>query len=175
MKPAHLVILTAIVASVIGTFFVTNTVTGFGAITGSAVASSSVQPEGVQAAVSSVLFALISLAALVVVARVGANTVREISQDSSSPSIKTAIESADSAIQQGKYPAAYSLYNNIKQQYANLESVEKLEYYARIIDVHRQLAKQATIAEANRLTDKYVNGTITDQEFEKLRQLLINQ
>ncbi len=175
MKRAHIIITTAIMASVIGTFFVTNVATGLGAITGNAVASGSLQLESAQAVVGAFLFALVSLAALVVVARVGANSVEEMSQGSGTPTMKAAIDKAEEAIQRENYPAAYSLYNSIKQQYQGLESFEKLQYYARIIEVHRQLAKQATITEANRLTDKYVSGAITAQEFEKLRQLLISQ
>jgi len=175
MKRAHIIIITAIMASVIGTFFVTNVTTGLGAITGNAVASGSIQLESAQAAVGAFLFALVSLAALVVVARVGANSIQELSQDSGTPTMNAIIEKAESAIQRENYPAAYSHYNSIRQQYAGLETIEKLQYYARIIEVHRQLAKQATIAEANRLTDKYVNGAITEQEFEKLKQLLTSQ
>ena len=174
MNRAHMIILTAIVASVIGTFLVANTVTGFSvgfnAITGHAVGT----PQGVQAAASSVLFGLLSLAALVVVARIGANTLKE-AEESSSPNIQTAIEKAESTAKQGSYPAAATLYKSIKQQYAQLDPLERLQYYARIIDIHRQLAKQAVIAEANYLTDKYVAGTITGQEFERLRELLTNQ
>ena len=186
MKPAHLIILMAITASVIGTFFVANTVTGltvsklavsnsgFGSVTGNAVASSPAQLKGMQAAASSGLFGLLSLAALVVVARIGANTLKE-AEESSSPNIQTAIEKAESKARQGSYPAAATLYKSIKQQYAQLDPLERLEYYARIIDLHRQLAKQAVVAEANYLTDKYVGGTITEQEFERLRRLIVSQ
>ena len=175
MNRSHAIILTAVIASVIGTFFVANTVTGFSvgfnAITGHAVGS---PLNSVQAATGSVLFGLLSLAALVVVARIGANRLKE--QDgASSPSIKASLEKAERAIQQGNHAAAYPIYNSLKQQYSRLESIEKLNYYARIIEVHRQLSKQAVIAEANSLTDKYVNGKITEQEFERLRQLITNQ
>ena len=175
MNRSHVIILAAVVASVIGTFFVANTVTGFSvgfnAITGHAVGS---PLNGVQAATGSVLFGLLSLAALVIVARIGANSITEKDEDSG-PDIKVSIEKAERAIQQGNHAAAYPIYNSLKQQYSGLESIEKLNYYARIIEIHRQLSRQATIAEANRLTDKYVNGNITEQEFEKLRELVTNQ
>ena len=175
MNRSQVIIFAAVVASVIGTFFVANTVTGFSvgfnAITGQAVGS---PLNGIRAVTGSVLFGLLSLAALVVVARIGANNIKEQDEDNG-PSIKVSIDRAERAIQQGNHAAAYPIYNSLKQQYSSLESLEKLNYYARIIEIHRQLSKQATIAEANRLTDKYVNGKITEQEFEKLRELVTNQ
>ena len=175
MNRSQMIILAAVVASVIGTFFVANTVTGisagFNAITGHAIGP---PLNGVQAATGSILFGLLSLAALVVVARIGANGIEE-QEETSSPSIKANLEKAEMAIQQGNHAAAYPLYNSLKQQYSGLGPVEKLNYYARIIEVHTQLSKQAVIAEANSLTDKYVNGSITEQEFERLRELVTNQ
>lgn len=185
MKTAHLIILIAVLASVLGTFIVADTITGltaaknafsgsggFGTVTGNAISALN-YARGAQTAISSALFGLISLAALVVVARIGANTVNDA--DENEPSMKTAIERAEKAAEKGSYPEAAALYNNIKLQYSQLDQLERLQYYPKIIGIHGQLAKQAKIAEASGLTDKYVTGTITEQEFERLRELLTSQ
>ncbi len=189
MKAAHVLIITAILISVIGTFFATNTISGFtvakkdfnkasfAEVTGKVVApgASGAKPvEGLQAAISALLFGLVSIVALVVVARIGQNTYAEIKQNSM-PKIIDAVKKAEDAIQAGKHTDAFTLYNIIRQQYGQLRQEEKAEHYSRIIGIHRQLSRQAAIMEAQRLTEKYVSGTMSEQEFERLEQLIMTQ
>lgn len=188
MRAGQVIILTAIIVSVIGTFFAANTISGFtvakkgfekanfAAVTGKAVDSEtgSKQVEGLQAAMSALLFGLVSIAALVIVARVGQNTYAEIRQRSA-PKITDAVKKAEDAIQAGKQADAFALYGIIQQQYSQLRQEEKAEHYKRIINLHSQLSRQAAILEAQGLTDKYVKGTITEEEFERLKQLIIAQ
>ncbi|MBI2176284.1 hypothetical protein HYU40_02950 [Candidatus Woesearchaeota archaeon] len=189
MKAGHVIILTAIIVSVIGTFFAANTISGFtvakesfakaefASVTGKAIDSGvpgAKQVQGLQAAMSALLFGLVSIAALVIVARVGQNTYAEI-QQRNIPKITDAVKKAEDAIQAGKPTDAYALYGIIKQQYSQLKQEEKAEHYKRIINLHRQLSRQAAILEAQGLTDKYVKGTITEGEFERLKQLIISQ
>src|SRR3989338_2974365 len=88
MKSGHAIVLAGIVISVIGTFFFAIVVKGFSEAAGSAgegdfasvtgnVVASAGMIDGFQAAVSSVLFGLVSIAALVVVARIGSSSVAE--------------------------------------------------------------------------------------------------
>lgn len=189
MKAGQVIILTAIIVSVIGTFFAANTISGFtvakenfaqaefASITGKAIdseASGSKQVEGLQAAMSALLFGLVSIAVLAIVARVGQNTYAEI-QQRSAPKISDAVKKAEDAIQAGRHADAFALYSIIKQQYSQLRQEEKAEHYKRIINLHSQLSRQAAILEAQGLTDKYVKGTITEEEFERLKQLIIMQ
>lgn len=189
MKAGHVIILTAVIVSVIGTFFAANTVSGFAvakenfakaefaSVTGKAIdfeVSGAKQVEGLQAAMSALLFGLVSIAALVVVARIGQNTYTEIRQRSTQK-ITDAVKRAEDAMQAGKQADAFALYSIIKQQYGQLKQEEKAEHYKRIINLHGQLSRQMTILEAQCLTDKYVKGTITEEEFERLKQLIIAQ
>ncbi|MBI2143184.1 hypothetical protein HYU20_02480 [Candidatus Woesearchaeota archaeon] len=211
MKAAHVLIITAILASVIGTFFAANTINGlavaknslgkadFAAVTGKAVDAGDTgtkQAEGLQAAMSALLFALVSIAALVIVGRIGQNSYAEIKQNSAqigrspiaqvgssrnsalggiAPKITDALKKVEDAIQTGSHDDAFALYNIIRQQYGQLSNGEKAEHYRRIISIHRQLSRQAAIMEAQRLTDKYVKGTISEEEFERLKQLIVSQ
>lgn len=192
MKAGHVIILTAIIVSVVGTFFAANTISGFtvakenfakaefASITGKAIdseaseASGAKQVEGLQAAMSALLFGLVSIAALVIVARVGQNTYAEV-QPKSAPKLKDAVKKAEDAINAGKPADAFALYGIIQQQYSQLRQEEKAEHYKRIVNLHSQLSRQAAILEAQSLTDKYVKGTISEEEFERLKQLIISQ
>lgn len=189
MKAAHVLIITAILASVIVTFFAANTISGFAvaksslanadfaAITGKAVDAGDTgakQVEGLQAAMSALLFGLVSVAALVVVARIGQNTYAEMRREST-PRITDALKKAEDAIQTGSHDDGLALYSIIRQQYGQLSHDEKAEHYRRIISIHRQLSRQAAVMEAQRLTEKYVNGTISEEEFERLKQLIVSQ
>lgn len=188
MKAGHVIILTAVLVSVIGTFFAANTISGFAvakrgfekadfaAVTGKIVDSGDSREEvkGLQAAMSALLFGLVSIAALVIVARVGQNTYTEI-QQGSTPKITDAVKKAEDAIQAGEHADAFALYGIIKQQYGQLRQEEKAEHYKRIINLHSKLSRQAAILEAQQLTDKYVKGTITQEEFERLKHLVISQ
>ena len=188
MKAAHMLIITAILASVIGTFFAANTISGFAvaknslanadfaAVTGKIVDSgdSGEHVNGLQAAMSALLFGLVSIAALVVVARIGQNTYAEIKQNST-PRITDALKKAEDAIQTGNHSGGFALYSIIRQQYGQLRQEEKAEHYKRIVNLHSQLSRQAAIMEAQRLTEKYVNGTISEEEFERLKQLVVSQ
>lgn len=185
MKAAHVLIITAILISVIGTFFATSTISGFAvarkdfskasfAEATATTASGAKHVEGLQAAMSALLFGLVSIAALVVVARIGQNTYAEIKQNST-PKITDAVKKAEDAIQAGKHADAFTLYNIIRQQYGQLKQDEKIEHYPRIISIHRQLSRQLAVAEAQRLTEKYVNGTMSEEEFERLEQLIMAQ
>ena len=149
----------------------------FAAVTGKVTAPAATgakHVEGLQAAMSALLFGLVSIAALVVVARVGQNTYIEM-QQKSVPKITDAVKKAEGAVRAGKHADAFALYSIIKQQYGQLKQEEKAEHYKRIVNLHSQLSRQSAILEAQGLTDKYVKGTITQEEFEKLKQLIIAQ
>lgn len=177
MKAGHAIILTAILVAVVGTFIATNSISGnYASITGNIVAGEA-KPQnlgGLQNAISGALFGLVSIAALVVVARIGQNTVTRI-QEARVPGIKDNVKKAEEAIEAGNHAAAYALYNSIKSQYEQLEDEEKMRHRQRIMQVHHSLTQQAAVTEAHYLTDKYVNGTITQEEFERLKQLVISQ
>ena len=195
MKAGHVIILTAILVSVIGTFFAANTISGFtvakksftraefAAVTGKVTATGTPDVkhvEGLQAAMSALLFGLVSITAIVIVARIGQNTYTEIKEKSAAkggiaPKISDAVKKAEDAVLAGKHADAFALYSIIKQQYGQLKQEEKAEHFNRIANLHSQLSRQSAILEAQGLTDKYVKGTITQEEFERLKQLIIAQ
>lgn len=180
----HTIILTAVLVSVIGTFFAANAVTGFSVaregigkgdfadITGKATAETG-QASSFQKAAGSILFGLLSIATLVVVARMGRNAFSEARQ--LAPDITSRISKAEEAAESGNHAAAYSLYAELRKQYSTLAQQEKAKHHSRIMKLHRELSQQAAIMEAQHLTDKYVNGTITEEEFERLRMLIASQ
>jgi hypothetical protein len=184
----RIIIVAAIILSFVGTFFVANTITGFttataslgkgefASITGKAVDSgiNSEQVNGLQKAAGSALLGLLSIAVLVVVARVGQNALAGI-KESKASGIKGAVEKAENAVKEGNHAEAYTLYNNIKELYTQMEEEQKAQYYSRIMRIHTSLAQQATMTEAHYLTEKYLNGTITEQDFERLKQIITSQ
>lgn len=183
---AHAIILTAIIASVIGTFFASNAITGFtiakegvekgdfAAVTGKAIDGEAGQANGFRAVSGSVLFGLLSIAALVVVARIGQNAITTARQNETA-GISGPIKKAEEAIEAGNHAAAYALYSSIREQYSKLAEQERAKHYRKIMKIHQDLAQQAAIIEAQHLTDKYVNGTITQDEFERLKNLIASQ
>lgn len=184
----RIIIAAAVILALAGTFFVANTVTGFAvakegfakgnfaSVTGRAVneETSPEQLNGLQKAAGSALLGLLSITALVVVARIGQNTMAGM-REGKTPGIKGAVEKAENAVKEGNHPEAYALYGSIKELYTQLEEGEKAQYFSRIMHIHRSLAQQAAMTEAHYLTEKYVNGTITETEFERLKQIIASQ
>ena len=182
------IIITAIVLSLAGTFLAANTITGFtvakesvakgnfAEVTGKAV-DPGINPgqlNGLQKAAGSALLGLLSIAVLVVVARVGQNALAGV-KEGKAPGIKGSVEKAENAVKEGNHTEAYALYNSIKQLYAQMEEGERAQYYSRIMRIHRSLAQQAAMTEAHYLTEKYLNSTITESEFERLKQIIASQ
>ncbi|MBI2141801.1 hypothetical protein HYU16_05270 [Candidatus Woesearchaeota archaeon] len=184
----RIIIVTAIVLSLAGTFLVANTITGFtvakesvtkgdfAAVAGKAADEgiSPAQLDGLQKAAGSALLGLLSIAMLVVVARIGQGALAGM-KESKTPGIKGTVEKAENAIKEGNHPEAYALYSSIKQIYAQMEEDEKAQYYSRIMHIHKALAQQAAMTEAHYLTEKYLNGTITESEFERLKHIIASQ
>jgi len=174
MKAGHTVIVVVIALAILGTFLATNTIRGnYASITGNVVAAPQ-KITGLQTAVGSVLFGLVSIVTLVVLAKIGQNTVTEI-RENRVPGIRDNVKKAEAAIEEGNHVAAYALYNTIRDQYAQLKNEEKIRHRQRIMRIHHALTTQAAVVEAHYLTDKYVKGTINQEEFERLKQIVISQ
>ncbi len=182
----YAVIAGAVLLSIIGTFFASNAITGFSvakdgvskgdfaSLTGKAVSDASAsQTSSLQTVVGAVLFAMAALSALVVVARIGRTTVGQASE--TNPGIKGRIQVAEKAIASGNHREAYVHYNALREQYAKLNESEKATHYPKLAGIHRKLTQKSNINEAQYLTDKYVNGTITEEEFQRLKQLIVSQ
>ncbi len=184
----RMIVAAAIILALTGTFFLANTITGFtvakesvakgdfATVTGKAV-DQEINPgqlNGLQKAAGSALLGLLSIAVLVVVARVGQNALAGV-KEGRAHGIKGAVEKAENAVKEGNHPEAYALYDSIKQLYAQMEEGERAQYYSRIMHIHRSLAQQAAMTEAHHLTEKYLNSTITESEFERLKQIIASQ
>lgn len=184
---SHIIIMSAILVSVMGTFFAANTITGlttasdtlskgdFATVTGKVVAETTAQQaSGLGKAAGSILLGLASITALVVVARIGRNAMKE-AMENAEPGIKDNVRKAEDAIKEGNYTEAHALYNAVREQYAKLQEQEKAQHHSRIMQLHSSLLRQATMAEAHYLTEKYVSNTITEEEFERLKQIVVSQ
>ncbi|HIG98853.1 TPA: hypothetical protein HA231_05530 [Candidatus Woesearchaeota archaeon] len=173
----HAIVAIVISIVIIGTFFAAKTLSkgkngDFAAVTGEAVGTvNAAQP--LHAAIGSVLFGLVAIAALITITRI--STSQTMPKTEEKTDIRQTVGMAEDALNAGNHSAAASIYNQIRGQYAQLSQGEKARHYPRIINVHAAIAKRAAISEAGLLTDKYVAGTITEEEFERLGQLVLNQ
>jgi hypothetical protein len=173
-KTAQAIVFSVVMLAILSTFIIANRFTGsYATITGnSAVAVQ--KATGLENVVGLSLFALVCVAALVMFTRIGQTQIQQV-REVKLNDINGTVKKAEVALREGNHVAAYSLYNTIRDQYAKLKDEEKIWHHDRIMGIHKELSRQTTLAEANYLTQKYVNNTITQAEFERLRQLIINQ
>ncbi len=185
MKSGHIIILTTILASVIGTFFASNAITGltvakagvqesnFASVTGHVTIGNG-QASSIQTLAGSILFGMLAITALVVVARIGKNSVSE-AMEAKAPNLKNMVKKANNAIDEGRLKEAHDLYSSMRSLYSKMQQEEKQSHFKNIMGVHQRLSQQAAIKEAQYLTEKYVDETISEKEFERLKQLIISQ
>ncbi len=123
----------------------------------------------VQKSISFVFFALIGMAALVIVGRIGYEKIA----DSRDP-MQGMVDKAKKLVENEQYEQAYEIYSNARKAYSQLEEAAKLKHYDSLISIYQNLKRYAELKEAQSLAEKYANGTITREELRKLNDMLAN-
>ncbi len=136
-------------------------------ITGAAVTNIS----GVGAAINKIFFVLLLVAATVILL---GGVFRENAISVLPPSIRLGmmLDKAENLIKEKRHEELHGLYTNIRHTYNELDEKNKGKYQPRALDVYSELEAHTKAKEANVLVDKYLEGNITKQEFERLRDLL---
>lgn len=117
--------------------------------------------------VSYVLYALIGMAALIVVGRIGYEKIAE-----SRDPMQGMVTDVKKLIENEKYEEAYEVYAKARQAYSQLEEEAKLKHYDSLISIYQNLKRYAELKEAQRLAEKYAQGTITREELRRLNEML---
>jgi len=134
---------------------ITGLVVGIGAVT-----------KTVQDSINLILYVLIGLVVVTVVGKIG------YGQLANRNDITSHMKKAEGALQQDQHGEAYEHYNNARQSYSQLSNEDKLKHYDKLMQVYGQLKKRFELQNAQTLTDKYVDGTITSDELKRLNELL---
>jgi hypothetical protein len=119
-----------------------------------------------------VFFGLLAIVILGVVVKTGYNAFTNIS-DPAEKQIKEAVRNAESLIKQGKNDDAMAHYNSARSLYSQIPPDKQAKYYDRLILAYNQLQQHQKAKEAGRLADRYIAGSITKDELEKLKDLLV--
>ncbi len=134
-------------------------------ITGAAVGVD--MARTVQKSISFVFFALIGMVALVIAGRVGYEKLA-----SSRDPMQGIVDKAKKMIENEQYEQAYEIYAGARKAYSQLEEAAKLKHYDSLISIYQSLKRYAELKEAQRLAEKYANGTITREELRRLNDML---
>ncbi len=134
-------------------------------ITGAVIGVSTAR--AIKNSISYVLYALIGMAALIVVGRIGYEKIAE-----SRDPMQGMVTDAKKLIENEKYEEAYEVYAKARQAYSQLEEEAKLKHYDSLISIYQNLKRYSELKEAQRLAEKYAQGTITREELRKLNEML---
>ena len=139
-------------------------------ITGAAV--SSVDVDSVRALTLTAIYALLGIIVLAVVARVGYTTIGQLG-DPVEKEVKSSIAHAENMIRKEKHDHAYEPYKRARETYIKLSPEKRVKYYDKLMETYSALEHHTKTKEAHQLADKYVAGTITKEEMDKLKELLV--
>lgn len=120
-----------------------------------------------QKSISFVFYALIGIVALVIAGRVGYEKMENIRDP-----MQGMVDKAKKMIENEQYEEAYEIYSKARQAYSELEEAAKLKHYDSLISIYQNLRRYAELKEAQRLAEKYANGTITREELRRLNEML---
>lgn len=121
----------------------------------------------VQKSISFVFFALIGMVALVIAGRVGYEKLA-----GSRDPMQGMVDKTKKLIENEQYEQAYEIYAGARKAYSQLEEAAKLKHYDSLISIYQNLKRYAELKEAQRLAEKYANGTITREELRRLNEML---
>ena len=82
------------------------------------------------------------------------------------------LRTASQLLVDGHHTHAKAHYESARVLYEKLDMKRKKQNYEPLLDVYHQLTLQSRAVEANSLVDKYVQGTISEEELDRLRDLL---
>ncbi|MBN2454098.1 fibronectin type III domain-containing protein [Candidatus Woesearchaeota archaeon] len=137
-------------------------------ITGAVVSVDAV--EGMKSVAIALIYALLGIAVMAVVVRATYTKVSSIG-DPTERKLKREIGEAEKMLS-SDVQAAYQPYKNARALYSQLTASQQAKYYDRLVAAYLSLAQHSKAKEAHALADKYIAGTITKREIERLRELL---
>ncbi len=132
-----------------------------GAITGADLTKT------MQTSISFIFYALIGMVALVIAGRVGYEKIA-----SSRDPMQGLVDKAKKMIENEQYEKACEMYSMARQAYSQLEGEAKLKHYDSLISIYQNLKRYSELKEAQRLAEKYAQGTITKEEMGRLNEML---
>ncbi|GEM_PF-5711921 len=137
-------------------------------LTGAAVAGL----KKVQSSMSGIIFLLLAVVALFIVAGGILQKLDDSSFTPSSMRMSVALNKAESAIMENSHHDAYPLYQKMRYLYEGMNARDKGRYQSRVLNVYSELLSHARAKEANHLADKYLAGTISNEELMRLKELM---
>ena len=101
-------------------------------------------------------------------------TLLFVSYRANQPDVKISslLYHSEKHIRNGNHEHATPMYKEALGIYKNLSKDEKAHNYPRLMRVYNHLSLHQKQKEAKALTEKYQNGNITEQEMQRLRELL---
>jgi len=113
-----------------------------------------------------VIYSLLGIIVLVVASRIGYERFSTKNQ------MEGMVSRAKRLIENEQYDEAHQIYSKARQAFSELEEEAKLKHYDDLLRVYHSLKKHAELKEAQRLAEKYSNGTITQEELMSLNELI---
>ncbi len=120
-----------------------------------------------QKSISFIFYALIGMVALVIAGRVGYEKLA-----SSRDPMQGMVTDAKKMIENEQYEQAYEIYSKARQAYSQLEGEARLKHYDSLVSIYQNLKRYSEIKQAQRLAEKYAQGTITKEEMGRLNEML---
>jgi len=120
-----------------------------------------------QTSINSVLYALLALIVLVITTKIG------YEKFSNKDPVSGMISKTNQLIESERYDEAHELYANARQAFSELEEEAKLKNYDGLLKIYHNLRKNVELREAQRLAEKYSDGTITQEELNTLNDLIV--
>ncbi|MFH1182186.1 MAG: hypothetical protein V1702_04465 [Candidatus Woesearchaeota archaeon] len=119
-----------------------------------------------------VFYGLLAVVVLGVVARTGYNAISGMS-NTTERQMKNSMRSAEELIKAGRKEEAFAHYNDARALYSRVSPERQAKYYDQLIATYSVLQQHRKAKEAGRLADRYIAGSITREELERLRDLLV--
>jgi len=119
-----------------------------------------------QNSVGYVFLGLIVVAVLVIGGRVAGQQIQRKDE------MAEMTKSAKKMIDEQKYREAYDVYLKARTAFAQLEEEAKLKHYNDLYNIYHSLNRQSKMQEAQRLAEKFSDGTISNNELDRLNQLM---
>ncbi len=88
------------------------------------------------------------------------------------PAIEHSIRLAKEEMSKGNYPEAVKHYHKSREQYTTMKSEKRGAYHSQLVTIYNGLQQQKMSGKANRLVEKYADGSISPEELNELTELL---
>ncbi|MBI3051309.1 hypothetical protein HYY74_02525 [Candidatus Woesearchaeota archaeon] len=88
--------------------------------------------------------------------------------------VKLKLDKAEKALEEKKHHHAFAHYRELKELYGRLGAGQKEKHNKRVMGVYSELLSHNRAKEASYLADRYLSGTISSGEMQRLRELIEN-